>query len=88
MMAQERRLVVIQESIDVVLRHLAVLPLSDRREQLHAWVQECLEETEQWSASPPTHREYEGLMKRVLEVRIGVAKLEREAPVVTAKNAS
>jgi hypothetical protein len=88
MMARERRLVVIQESIDVVLRHLAVLPLSDRREQLHAWDHECLEETEQWSAAPPTDRECEGLMKRVLAVHIGVTKLEREAPVVTAKNAS
>lgn len=79
MMAQARRLLVVREAIDVVLRHLECLPRSDRTEQLQVWVQECLKQTEQWGALAPTDREREGLMKRVLALHVAVTNLERDA---------
>jgi hypothetical protein len=73
------RLAVVREAIDVVLRHLECLPTSDRVEQLRAWVLDCIQETEQWRASPPTAREREGLMKRLLALHVAVTKIERDA---------
>jgi hypothetical protein len=78
MVVQARRLAVVREAIDVVLRHLECLPWSDRTEHLHVWVHECLKQTEQWNASAPTDREREGLMKRVLALHVAVTKLERD----------
>lgn len=78
MMAQARRLVVVREAIDVVLRHLEFLQPSDRTEQLHAWLDECSQEVEQWNASPPTDREREGLMKRVLAIHVAVTNMVRD----------
>lgn len=79
------RLVVVRDAIDVVLRHLEALPPSDRREQLRAWVQDCLLEAEQWRASTPTAREREGLMKRLLALHVAVTKIERDALLTVAK---
>jgi hypothetical protein len=70
--------VVIQEAVDVVLRHLECLPPSDKTEQLRVRVEECLQENERWRASPSTDRERDGLMKRVLALHIEVRKLERD----------
>ena len=78
-MTLQSRFLAVSEAIDVVLRHLEALPRSDRTEQLQAWVLECLVQAEQWSASPPTDREREGLMKRVLALHVAVTKLERDA---------
>jgi hypothetical protein len=78
-MMLQSRFVVVREAIDVVLRHLERLPLSGRTEQIHAWLDECLQEVDQWSASPPTDREGEGLMKRVLALHVAVTKMERDA---------
>jgi hypothetical protein len=85
MLAQERRFMVVREAIDVVLRHLECLPTSDRAEQLRAWVQDCMQETEQWRASSPTAREREGLMKRLLALHIAVTKIERDALLAVVK---
>jgi hypothetical protein len=73
------RFVVVREAIDTVLRRLQCVPSSDRTEQLHAWLDECSQEFEQWSASPPTDRERDVLMKRVLALHVAVTKLERDA---------
>jgi hypothetical protein len=54
------------------------MPLSDTTEQLRVWVQGCMQEAERWSASPPTDRERDLLMKRLLMLQVAVATLERE----------
>jgi hypothetical protein len=72
-------LVVVREAIDVIFRHLESLPPSDRRELLRTWLHECLQESEQWSASPTTQREREALMKRLLALHVAVTTLERQA---------
>ncbi len=77
----QARFVVIREASEVVLRHLERLPPSDRRDQLCASVQECMQETEMWSVSSPTIRELDVLMKRVLALHIEVTKLEHHALV-------
>jgi hypothetical protein len=84
-MTLQARFLVVQEAIDVVLRHLECLPTSDRAELLRAWVQDCMRETEQWTASPPTDREREGLMKRLLALHVAVTKIERDALLAVAK---
>jgi hypothetical protein len=58
-----------------------VPPHSDRTGLLQAWAQDCLQEAEQWSASPPTRRELDVLMKRLLALHVEVTKLERERDV-------
>jgi hypothetical protein len=70
---------IVREAIDVVLRRLERLSPSDKAEQLHVWVQECLDETDQWNASPPTPRDREVLMKRLLALHVALTKLERDA---------
>jgi hypothetical protein len=73
------QLVIVREAIGIVLRRLERLSPSDKAEQLHVWVQECLDETDQWNASPPTPREREVLMKRLRALRVAVTKLERDS---------
>jgi len=75
----QSRFVVVRDAIDVVLRRLQCTPPSDRTEQLRAWLDECSQEFEQWSASPPTDRERDGIMKRVLALHVAVTRLERDA---------
>ncbi len=77
--------VVVREAIDVVLRRLQCLPSSDTTEQLHAWLDECSQEFEHWSVSPPTDREAEMLMKCVLELHVEVTKLERLALIAIVR---
>jgi hypothetical protein len=61
---------------------------SDRTEQLRAWLDECRQEFEQWSASSPTDRERDAIMKRVLALHVAVTKLERDALVVKGSTAA
>jgi hypothetical protein len=70
---------IVREAIDVVLRRLERLSPSDNTEQIHVLVQECLEETDQWNASPPTPRDRDVLMKRLLALHVAVTNLERDA---------
>jgi hypothetical protein len=79
------RFMVVREAVEVLLRHLDRLPRSDRTEQLRVWVQDCLLETERWSASAPTDRERDVVMKRVLTLHVEVTKLERQARLAGAK---
>jgi hypothetical protein len=69
---------VVREAGEVLLRHLALMPLSDTTEQLQVWVQGCMQEAERWRGSQPTARERDVLMKRLLTLQVAVATLERE----------
>ncbi len=71
-------LAVVREAGEVLLRHLALLPRSDTTEQLQVWVQRCVQEAERWRTSPPTAREKDVLMKRLLTLQVAVSTLERE----------
>ncbi len=71
------RLVVVREAVEVVLRHLDCLPPSDRSGQLYEWARDCGHEIERWVACPPTFRERNVLMERLLALHIEVVKLER-----------
>jgi hypothetical protein len=73
--------VIIREAIDVVLRHLKSVPPSDRTTQLQARLQDCVQETQMWSAAWPTRRELDALMKRLLALHVEVTTLERQALV-------
>jgi len=67
---------------------LLVYSSSRRRrktEQLHARLDDCRQEVEHWSASPPTDREGETVMKRVLALHVEVTKLERAPLLAVAK---
>jgi hypothetical protein len=71
------RFMVVQEAIDVLLRHLELLPSSQRAEQLRAGVHECIRDAGRLSAATPTGEEGDALMKRVLALHVEVTKLER-----------
>ncbi|MGO9839244.1 MAG: hypothetical protein ACLP1X_34110 [Polyangiaceae bacterium] len=78
-MSINTQFVVIREAVEVVLRHLECLPPSDAREQLRSRIQDCAQDAEMWSASWPTPREMDVLMKRVLALHVEVTKVERAA---------
>jgi hypothetical protein len=76
---------VVQEGIVVLVLHLEFLPPSDRTEQLRACIRDCLRDAEHWSASPPSDRERDVFMKRVLALYVEVMKLEHHARFASAK---
>jgi hypothetical protein len=73
-----RQLSLIKDPIDVIFRRLAALPPSPEVEDLCGKAKAYLRMTDDWKASPPTAEERNWLMKRVLELHVQVAKLERE----------
>lgn len=84
-MTQRTRFMVVQEAIDILLRHLECLPTSETTERLRAGVFECIREAGQWNASPSIDRAPDALMKRVLALHLEVTKLERAMPFAGAK---
>jgi hypothetical protein len=83
----EGQFVVIREATEVVLRHLECLPSCDSTEQVRARVQDCMQEAEMWSASWPTQRELDVLMKRLLALHVEVTRLEHYAGLAMGKPA-
>jgi hypothetical protein len=73
--------IVVRDAARVVLRHLDALPRSDERERLRTVVLDCTRNAEDWSASPPTARDVDALMKRLLAVHVQVARLEYDRSV-------
>ena len=71
------RFMVVHEAIDVLLLHLEGLPPSEERELLRSRIDECILKLAQWRASPPTDRDRDELMKRVLALHMEVTRLER-----------
>jgi hypothetical protein len=81
----QARFVVVREATEVVLRHLERLPPSEKTAQLRGHLQDCLQEVERWSASPPTDGQGETLMKRVLGLHVEVTKLEHQALIAIVR---
>lgn len=82
----DARLQIVQAATDVVLRRLDGLPSSAKAEQLRMSLGRCLRDAERWSALPPTPREQDVLMKRVLALHVEVTRLERDAWAITAND--
>ncbi len=78
-MTFDARLQIVQAATDVVLRRLDGLTSSANTEQLRMGLGECLRDAERWSASPPTPREQDVLMKRILALHVEATRLERDA---------
>jgi hypothetical protein len=76
-MVRRTRFMVVQEAIDVLLLHLEGLPPSEATEVLRLGIDQCIRGLAQWRASPPTDRERDEIMKRVLALHVEVTKLER-----------
>ncbi|MGH7436145.1 MAG: hypothetical protein ACRENE_10775 [Polyangiaceae bacterium] len=72
----QAHVVVVRDAAKVVLRHLNTLPLSPERDRLYATVHDCTRAAEQWGAAPPSRRDVDALMKRLLEAHVQVARLE------------
>ena len=75
----QARYAVVRQAIEVLLRHLESVPPSDEATQLRAWVQDCGLQAVQWKDAPPTDRERDGLMKRLLSLHVEVTRLEQGA---------
>jgi hypothetical protein len=71
------RFMVVQGAIDVLLLHLEALPPSERAEGLRSDIDACIRNVARWRASPPTYRERDEVMMRVLSLHREVTKLER-----------
>lgn len=84
----QSQFVIVRETTEIVLRRLEGLPPSERAELLHACAQDCMHETEQWRASPPTTRELELFAKRLFVLHVEVTKLERGASAAKAEAAT
>jgi hypothetical protein len=76
-MAGSKRLAVIREAIDVVLRRLSALSPSPAVEDLRVRASEYLLQTQGWATTAPTVAERESLTKSVLTLHVEVTKLER-----------
>ena len=72
-----RRLALIQDAIEIVLRHLATLPSSPEVERLRLKAESCLQQAQRWPELKPTPEEREMLMKCVLGLHMAAARLER-----------
>jgi len=81
----EARFVIVREAIQGVFHHLQHLLPSEKTDELLACVLDCWQKTEQWVASPPTDREQDALMKRILTLHLAVTKLERDALLAVVK---
>jgi hypothetical protein len=74
------RFVVVREATVVLLRHADSLPPSDETEELRARIQDCVRAVEQWSSLPPTNRDHDMIVRRLLALHVEVTKLELGAP--------
>jgi len=83
-----RRLVVVREASEVVLRHLEGLPTSEKTEELRTLVLDCLRTTEQWIDASPADRDEDALMKRILELHVEVTGLKRRALLAIVKGST
>ena len=72
-----RRLALIQDAIEIVLRHLSTLPSSQEVERLRIKAESCLQQAQRWPELKPTPEEREMLMKCVLGLHVAAARLER-----------
>ena len=82
-MLLKTRLAVVQEAIEVVLRHLERLPPSEKLDELRPLVRDCMREAKRWATSPPIDREQDVLMTRILALHVEVTKLERQGLLAT-----
>lgn len=87
-MSVNKRLVVVREASEVVIRHLECLPTSEKIEELRRSVLECLQTTEQWIATSPADRDEDALIKRILELHVEVTKLKRRALLAVVKGST
>jgi hypothetical protein len=78
-MTFKTRVAVVREATGVVLLRLERLAPSEETLALVDSLQNCVRETRQWTLSPPTVEDQDGLMKRLVALHLEVQKLERQA---------
>jgi len=71
-----RRITLVLNAIDVVLRGLSALEPSAEVDALRGRVEVCSRQAERWRGAPPTVEEGERVMKRVLQLHVEVARLQ------------
>jgi vacuolar-type H+-ATPase subunit E/Vma4 len=74
-----RRLSITRDAVEIVLRRLSSMATSPEVEDLRARAQECLQKVEGWKVAAPTAEERDRLMKRILNLHVEVASMERQA---------
>ena len=70
-----RSLYIVRDAIDMVGRHLAMLPWSPGRAQLELWLEECRSAVDGWDTAPPTAEERDRVMKRVLQLHTALGRV-------------
>jgi hypothetical protein len=74
---RSRRLSLVSDAIEVVLRRLSALPPSPEAEELRAKAEQYQRGADGWKVSPPAAEERDRMSKGVLNLHVEVAKLER-----------
>jgi len=72
-----KRLALVRDAIEVVLRRLSTLPPSPEVEELRLRAEDCLQQANGWAHQAPTVEQREAVMKRALALHSAVARLER-----------
>jgi len=76
-MVRRTRFEVLEDAIDVILRHLDGLPPSGRADHLREEIHGCIRQAGEWTASQLTDPQRDALMKRVLAIHTEVTAMER-----------
>jgi hypothetical protein len=74
-----RRLTLVLNAIDVVLRRLSALERSPEVDELRLKAEAYRDQVQRWRKARPTVEEGERVMTRVLRLHVDVAQLERPA---------
>jgi len=82
------RLGLVMDAIDIVLRRLQILHPSPDAVALRAAALRQLQAAQVWERTQPPLEEQEVLMRRVLQLHIGAAKLERAGAALAPRSAA
>jgi hypothetical protein len=74
---QSRRLFVVKNATDIVVRRLTELPPSPEVLELQTKAEACRREVEAWALAPPSAEASDKFMERLFMLHIAVGKLER-----------
>jgi hypothetical protein len=80
------RLGLVMDAIDIVLRRLQILHPSPDAAALRAAALRQLRAAQVWERTQPPLEEQEVLMRRVLQLHIGAARLERAAAALAPRS--
>lgn len=78
MASVSKRLALVRDAIEFVLRRLLRLPPSPEVDDLRLRAEDCLQQARGWAYKPSTVEQREAVMTRVLGLHTAIARLKRK----------